>query len=142
MTEPYSHKIQYYETDKMGIVHHSNYIRWFEEARIDWLEQIGISFSDWESRGFASPVVSISCRFLLPMTFGETAAVKVNAVKVEAAKLELEYEVLNGNGDLCCTGQSTHCYTGSNGRPISLKRDNHEDWNRLKERELSSKAPR
>ena len=40
---PYEHKAQYYETDKMGIIHHSNYIRWFEEARIDYMEQAGIT---------------------------------------------------------------------------------------------------
>ena len=41
---PYDHKVQYYETDGMGIVHHSNYIRWFEEARVDLLEQLGFGY--------------------------------------------------------------------------------------------------
>ena len=40
----YQHKVQYYETDKMGITHHSNYIRWMEEARIDFLEQLGWNY--------------------------------------------------------------------------------------------------
>ena len=39
----YTHRVQYYETDQMGIVHHSNYIRWFEEARIDWMRDCGIA---------------------------------------------------------------------------------------------------
>ena len=43
---PYDHKVQYYETDGMGIVHHSNYIRWFEEARVDLLEQLGFGYRD------------------------------------------------------------------------------------------------
>ena len=43
---PYEHKVQYYETDGMGIVHHSNYIRWFEEARVDLLEQLGFGYRD------------------------------------------------------------------------------------------------
>ena len=42
----YDHKVQYYETDGMGIVHHSNYIRWFEEARVDLLEQLGFGYRD------------------------------------------------------------------------------------------------
>lgn len=44
----YTHKAQYYETDQMGIVHHSNYIRWFEEARVDFFEKIGCSYKDIE----------------------------------------------------------------------------------------------
>ena len=57
---PYEHKAQYYETDRMGIIHHSNYIRWFEEARVDFLEQIGMPFETVEARGLSSPVLSVS----------------------------------------------------------------------------------
>lgn len=42
--KPYQHKVQYYETDQMGIVHHSNYIRWFEEARTDYMEKMGMGY--------------------------------------------------------------------------------------------------
>ena len=40
------HKVQYYETDQMGVAHHSNYIRWFEEARVDWMDQLGLRYAD------------------------------------------------------------------------------------------------
>ena len=53
--KPYEHKVQYYETDKMGIVHHSNYIRWMEEARIDFLDQIGWNYKVMEDNGIISP---------------------------------------------------------------------------------------
>ena len=43
--KPYEHKAHYYETDKMGIVHHSNHIRWMEEARMDLLEQLRLQLS-------------------------------------------------------------------------------------------------
>ena len=56
---PYIHKVQYYETDQMGIVHHSNYIRWFEEARIDLLEQLGIGYDMIEKEGIISPVIGV-----------------------------------------------------------------------------------
>ena len=55
----YSHKVQYYETDQMGIVHHSNYIRWFEEARTDLMEQMGLGYDEMEARGILSPVQTI-----------------------------------------------------------------------------------
>ena len=60
--DTYTHKVQYYETDKMGCVHHSNYIRWMEEARVELLDRLGIGFSMMETRGIISPVVGIQCR--------------------------------------------------------------------------------
>ena len=58
---PYDHKVQYYETDGMGIVHHSNYIRWFEEARVDLLEQLGFGYDRIEEAGYSGPVLEVSC---------------------------------------------------------------------------------
>ena len=52
MLKPYIHKVHYYETDKMGITHHSNYIRWMEEARADWMEQVGFSYTKWKKWAF------------------------------------------------------------------------------------------
>ena len=49
--KPYLHQVHYYETDQMAIVHHSNYIRWFEEARCDFMDQIGVSYQSVEARG-------------------------------------------------------------------------------------------
>ena len=59
----YQHKVQYYETDKMGIVHHSNYIRWMEEARIDFLDSIDFGFAMLESQGVISPVIGVECDY-------------------------------------------------------------------------------
>lgn len=52
---PYIHKTQYYETDTMKIVHHSNYVRWMEEARCDMLEQMGIGYDIMENKAFSAP---------------------------------------------------------------------------------------
>ena len=57
----YIHKVNYYETDKMGIVHHSNYIRWMEEARIDFLDQVGLGYRKLEDNGIISPVIGLEC---------------------------------------------------------------------------------
>ena len=59
--EAYKHKVCYYETDKMGITHHSNYIRWMEEARVDFLEKIGFGYDKLEEMGIMSPVIGIEC---------------------------------------------------------------------------------
>ena len=61
----YTHKVQYYETDQMGIVHHSNYIRWFEEARTDFMEQMGLGYEQMEERGIVGPFEGSKPRQLL-----------------------------------------------------------------------------
>ena len=58
--KPYRRAVQYYETDMMGIVHHANYIRWMEEARIDFLAQLGFPYARMEAEGVLSPVRSVS----------------------------------------------------------------------------------
>ena len=54
----YKHKVHYYETDKMGVTHHSNYIRWMEEARVAYLAEVGWDYARLESLGMISPVVA------------------------------------------------------------------------------------
>ena len=58
---PYSREVFYYETDQMGIVHHSNYVRWLEEARIDFMKQIGISYAAMEEMGILIPMFRRIC---------------------------------------------------------------------------------
>ena len=60
---PYEHHAKYYETDQMGIIHHSNYIKWMEEARMDLMEQIGLSYKEMEAMEIISPVLSVSCEY-------------------------------------------------------------------------------
>ena len=67
--QKYRHIVQYYETDKMGITHHSNYIRWMEEARIDFLRQIGWDYAKLESIGIISPVIAVNCKYKKSTTF-------------------------------------------------------------------------
>ena len=62
MIPDYEHYTQYYETDQMGCVHHSNYIRWMEEARVFLMEQMGCSYRAMEEAGILSPVLEVSCK--------------------------------------------------------------------------------
>ena len=67
----YNHTVQYYETDKMGITHHSNDIRWLEEARVDFLKQIGWDYDKLEEIGVISPVTEVSCKYKNTTTFAD-----------------------------------------------------------------------
>ena len=110
--EVYRHKTQYYETDQMGIIHHSNYIRWFEEARTDFLEKLGMGYDRMEAEGIISPVLSVSCEYRTMTHFGETVAVAVALTKYNGVRLELEYTVTNtDSGEVRAVGTSEH-WTG------------------------------
>ena len=69
--ELYRHIVQYYETDRMGVTHHSNYIRWMEEARVDFFEQLGYGYGRLEEEGIVSPVTGLECRYKASTTFGD-----------------------------------------------------------------------
>ena len=117
----YTHKVHYYETDKMGIVHHSNYIRWMEEARVAFLDEIGASFFDMEARGLQSPVVGVSCKYRRPTRFDDRVRVQVSVASYNGAVLKVAYEMYNETtGELACTGSSEHCFLDGSGRLVAL----------------------
>ena len=121
MTE-YIHTVQYYETDKMGVSHHSNYIRWMEEARVDFLEKIGWDFGKLESLGVVSPVVSISCDFKSPTTFGDRVTIKISVSELRAT-VTFYYEMKNQDGVTVCTGTSRHALLTLDGKMVRTKKE-------------------
>ncbi|MDE7002088.1 MAG: acyl-CoA thioesterase [Lachnospiraceae bacterium] len=124
---PYTHHAKYYETDQMGIVHHSNYIRWMEEARMDAMSQFGIDYRRMEESGIISPVVSVACQYKGMVHFDDTVQIQVKVVKYNGVRLDLEYEMTDrDSGELRTRGTSTHCFLDREGRVISLKRDRPE----------------
>ena len=92
--EIYKHKVQYYETDRMGFVHHSNYIRWFEEARMDFFDKIGAPYTLTEELGLICPVLTVECEYKKSCYFGETLLIYVMLEKVENVRFYVSYKVL------------------------------------------------
>jgi len=120
---PYRRRAQYYETDQMGIVHHSNYIRWMEEARLDFLEQLGWGYRKLEADGLLIPVTGVSCSYQRPVRFGDTVAIEVRVAAYQGTRLTIGYRITDPEtGKLCATGQSGHCFCTREGRPIRLKK--------------------
>ncbi len=114
----------YYETDQMRIVHHSNYIRWFEEARIHYLDAVGMSFAAQEQSGIVCPVLTVDASYKQMVRFGDTVAILTRLTQYNGLRYGFSYEVRNTvTGMVCCTGSSTHCFLGTDGRPLRVKRD-------------------
>ncbi|MBQ2111852.1 MAG: acyl-CoA thioesterase, partial [Bacteroidales bacterium] len=79
--------VRYYETDQMGIVHHSNYIRYFECGRTDMLRKLGLPIEKIEQTGVMLPVVSVGCRYKVPARLGDTLKVVCIIDEVPRARL-------------------------------------------------------
>jgi acyl-CoA thioester hydrolase len=104
----------------MGITHHSNYVRIMEEARVDYLDQLGYGFDRIEAEGVVSPVISVSCNYKRPTTFKDVIEVEVNISNIQDLKFEFTYTMRVGD-KIVCVGQSTHCFT-ENGKPVVIAR--------------------
>lgn len=123
MTKDYLRKVHYHETDKMGVTHHTNYIKWMEEARIDFLDQIGWSYARLEREGILSPVIGVECRYQHTTTFDDTVRIQVGVEEFRGVKLVIWYRMVNdATQEVVLTGKTTHCFTSPTGRPIILKK--------------------
>lgn len=122
--KPYKRGVYYYETDKMGIMHHSNYIRIFEETRVDFLNQVGMPFDKIEALGIMMPVLSVESHYKYPLRFGDSFEVYPCITKFNGATLSITYTIKNAEtGDICAVGNSSHCFTDMNMKPIRTKRN-------------------
>ena len=118
---PYVHQVQYYETDRMGITHHSNYIRWMEEARVDFLRQIGWGYDRLEAMGIVSPVTAASCKYLASTTFADRVSITLSVESFNGVTLCLGYAMVKADGVQVCTGRTEHCFLNREGRFLRLK---------------------
>ncbi|CAM2857309.1 thioesterase family protein [Paenibacillus sediminis] len=115
--------VRYAETDAMGIVHHANYLVWFELARTKYLDDIGISYPSIESRGFLIPVLEVNLTYKKPFRYGETALVKTWIEQYEGLKVIYNYEIYNGQGELCIEGSTSHVVVKKeNFKPINIRK--------------------
>ncbi len=122
--KPYRRQAMYYETDKMAVIHHSNYIRWFEEARIDYLEQIGLGYDKIEAAGIYSPVLGITCEYKSPVRFHENVLILPKLSFFNGIKMTIEYRVLDAKtGQVRVVGESKHCFVTTEFKPVSLKKE-------------------
>ena len=118
----FERKINYYETDKMGIVHHSNYIRFLEEARCKMLEQFEMPYSSFESNGIMIPVLGVNCSFKHHVTFNDIILIEPYVKQFNGVRLTMGYSITNKKtGNIVLTGETKHCFTDTSLKPIRLQ---------------------
>lgn len=126
-------KVRYVETDKMGIVHHSNYYIWFEASRDEFIEKIGLSYKQIEDMNIMMPLVETSCKYIEAAKYGDEVLIKTFINELSGAKVIINYEVLNtSNSKLLAKGSTTQVFVNSTDfKIINLKRKYPELWNKL-----------
>ncbi|MBP7402754.1 MAG: acyl-CoA thioesterase [Clostridia bacterium] len=113
-------RVRYYETDAMGIVHHSNYLRWFELARTEYLREIGTPYRALEESGLLAVVLEAHCKYLRPARYDDRVTVRVRLGAYTPVRIELVYEVLR-DGESLCSGWTRHAFL-RDGKPVAPAR--------------------
>ena len=122
--KPYRRKTHYYETDQMAIIHHANYIHWFEETRVDFMEQVGFGYLKAVESGIDFALLGLECDYKNMVRFGDEVDIYCTIAAVTPSRMTVRYRVVNpASGQLCAMGETRHCYFSSQlQRPVSLKK--------------------
>ena len=113
-------RVRYAETDQMGVVYHGNYAQYFEMGRVEWLRNLGLSYSFMEKNGVMLPVVSLTINYKKPARYDDLLTVRTIFKKQESVRIEFDYEIFNDKGELLTTGNSVLVFVDmKTGRPIS-----------------------
>lgn len=120
--------VRYAETDRMGIVHHSNYPVWFEVGRTEFIKQNGIAYSSIESKGIMLPLIELKCRFISSSTYEDKIIVRTRIKDYTKTRLTFYYEVFKEQDMInpITTGETMHVWTNTDLKPINLQKNNKE----------------
>ena len=106
------HRVKFYDTDVMGVVHHSNYIRWFETGRVEFLRELGIDLNEMMSDGVLFPIVEIGAKFHAPAKFDDELEIETTGEALTKAKMKFNYAIRRrGEEKILAEGTSTNVFT-------------------------------
>ncbi len=123
LTYACEHKVQYYETDAMRVVHHSNYIRWMEEARLSFFDWVGVPYERIESMGIVIPVIGVSCEYKVSTKYGDRVKICAELVSFTGLRFSVSYRITSLDGTvLHAVGRTDHCFLDTEMRPVNIKK--------------------
>ncbi|MBP5197502.1 MAG: acyl-CoA thioesterase [Lachnospiraceae bacterium] len=121
--KPYIHHTKYHETNQQGIINHSNYINWMEDARMNMLEQMGLGFKQMEELEITSPVLAVSIEYRSAVKFDDSVVIETKCLSYDGHKMEIAYRMYDKEtGEDRAVAKSTHCFLNKSGVPISVNR--------------------
>lgn len=118
-------KVRYQETDKMGIVHHSVYPIWYEEARTNFIKEMGVSYSEVERMGVMLPLSKLNCKYIRPALYEDILEIHTKIKCITNVKIQFEYKIFKKE-QLINEGETEHPFVDKNFKIINLKKYNEE----------------
>jgi len=100
-------RVRYAETDRMGLLHHANYLVYFEQARTDLLRGLGTNYRDLEDQGYYLVITKVDVKYKRPAHYDDVLTIRTTVVRTSPVRLEHKYEVFGPAGELCCEGATT-----------------------------------
>jgi len=114
-------RVRYAETDKMGVVYHSNYLIWFEIGRTDWLRATGCSYRELEADGIQLPVIEAHCEYRQGARYDDDVEIRTRAKKLSPVRVQFDYEAIRrADGARLATGHTVHATIDRQGRPVRM----------------------
>lgn len=124
-------RVIYADTDAMGVVYHTNYIKWFEVGRCELLRSIGYPYARLEEEGILLPVAECNCKYKHPAVYDDILEITARVGEMKGATVLMEYEIRKKEtGALLVTGSTKHAITDPKFKPIRLRDKNrglHDD---------------
>ncbi|MGI6778392.1 MAG: acyl-CoA thioesterase [Acetivibrionales bacterium] len=126
--------VRFIETDLLGIVHHSNYLIWFEIGRSDYFKKAGIPIHTINALGLYLPVLKTVCDFKCPAKHGDEIMVNTRLVYLSCVKVKFEYKVINKlKGNILAAGNTVHAWTNKRLEPLNLEKAAPEIYYKIKQ---------
>ena len=121
--ESYVRVVNYYETDQMQVVHHSNYARYLEEARLHLMDQVGLSYDKLEEMGIIIPVLELHDYYTKSITYGDVIEIKPTIIKLSPVRFTLKYVIFrSGTDEVLHTAQTSHAFVDTEFKPMNIKK--------------------
>ena len=106
------YRVKFFDTDVMGVAHHSNYFRWFETARVEFLRELSISLNDFMNDGILFPIIEVDAKFHAPAHFDDELEIEIAPEVLSKAKMKFNYAIRHCNSDkILVEGSSTNVFT-------------------------------
>jgi acyl-CoA thioester hydrolase len=115
-------RVRYAETDMMGLTYHGNYFTWFEVARVNLMDELGVPYRELEKRGYRLPVLEAHAQYLRPTFFDDRLELRLCMRERPTVRLRMDYELFRG-ADLCLTGHTVHAFVNLHGEPVKPPAD-------------------
>ena len=128
MVTTVAHTVNFYDTDAMAVVHHSNYIRWFEIGRVEFLRQAGITLTELMDDGYVFPITEVSAKYMNSGYFDDELIIETTPVALTKAKMAFSYRVLRACDDtVLVTGFTQNVFTSRATGKITRLPDKYYD---------------